>query len=338
MKNVSISLKFMVIAGLFGVFSLAVAAFSTSQMWSIDQRYSDLGAGPTHAAFSVNRAAQAILVLILAGVAALMGGSFVLMRMWGVSPMNALSRIMTRLAGGDLAAHVDGIDRGDELGGMARAVQVFKDAGLEKIRLETVAEDARRAAEEERQRNMLQSQDAAERQSAVVHAVALGLDHLSDGDLTFRLRDTFPSEYEKLRTDFNGAIDKTGRALEKIGNQVNDVSSVVVEIASSAQEQATGLHEVNTAVNQMDQITQQNAAMVEQSTAASHALLGESEELAKLIGQFRTSQSVGAAQQHVPAARPARAVPQAQPALKQVGPGGAVRQPTVEPDAGWDEF
>jgi methyl-accepting chemotaxis protein len=37
----------------------------------------------------------------------------------------------------------------------------------------------------------------------------------------------------------------------------------------------------------MDQVTQQNAAMVEQSTAASHALAEETEQLSLLIGQFQ---------------------------------------------------
>ena len=41
------------------------------------------------------------------------------------------------------------------------------------------------------------------------------------------------------------------------------------------------------AVNQMDQVTQQNAAMVEQSTAASHALAQETEELGHLTGRFQ---------------------------------------------------
>jgi methyl-accepting chemotaxis protein len=44
---------------------------------------------------------------------------------------------------------------------------------------------------------------------------------------------------------------------------------------------------VNVAVNQMDQVTQQNAAMVEQSTAASHGLAGEAQELARLVAQFQ---------------------------------------------------
>lgn len=54
-------------------------------------------------------------------------------------------------------------------------------------------------------------------------------------------------------------------------------------------EQSTYLHRVNVAVNQMDQVTRQNAAMIEESTAATHALAHESGELTRLIGQFRRS-------------------------------------------------
>ncbi|MBS0410425.1 MAG: chemotaxis protein, partial [Proteobacteria bacterium] len=81
-------------------------------------------------------------------------------------------------------------------------------------------------------------------------------------------------------------VGRTGKALERIVGQVAQLNSLVVEIAASTQEQAVGLNQVNTAVNQMDQVTQQNAAMVEQSTAASHALAQEAMTLAKLIAAF----------------------------------------------------
>ncbi len=82
-------------------------------------------------------------------------------------------------------------------------------------------------------------------------------------------------------------VGQTGQALERLVRQVGEINSVVSEIAASAQEQATGLGQVNTAVNQMDQMTQQNAAMVEQSTAASHTLLGEAQDMAGLIARFQ---------------------------------------------------
>ena len=81
-------------------------------------------------------------------------------------------------------------------------------------------------------------------------------------------------------------VGQTGAALERIAGQVTEISGVVSEIASSAQEQSLGLSQVNTAFNQMDQVTQQNAAMVQQATAAGHALAEKARELAKLVGQF----------------------------------------------------
>ncbi len=83
-------------------------------------------------------------------------------------------------------------------------------------------------------------------------------------------------------------VGETGQALGRIVAQVEQLNRLVSEIAASAQEQATGLAEVNAAVNQMDKVTQQNAAMVEQTTAASHSLAAEAEELARLVAQFQT--------------------------------------------------
>ena len=82
-------------------------------------------------------------------------------------------------------------------------------------------------------------------------------------------------------------VDQTGRALERILGEVVQINGLVAEIAASAEEQATGLQQVNIAVNQMDQVTQQNAAMVEESTAASHSLSREADNLTELMAQFR---------------------------------------------------
>jgi methyl-accepting chemotaxis protein len=45
----------------------------------------------------------------------------------------------------------------------------------------------------------------------------------------------------------------------------------------------------------MDQVTQQNAAMVEESTAASHALAREAQDLARLIGRFKVGEQAARA-------------------------------------------
>ncbi|WP_308238302.1 methyl-accepting chemotaxis protein [Phenylobacterium sp. J367] len=132
-------------------------------------------------------------------------------------------------------------------------------------------------------------------------------------------------------------VGETGEALTRIAAQVADITTVVSEIAASAQEQATGLHQVNTAVNQMDQVTQQNAAMVEQSTAASHSLAQEAEELSRLIGRFQVGET---AHQAPPARAPARtSAPVAQMRTVSTGSGAAARKPEPQADAdSWEEF
>ncbi|HEX8471198.1 MAG TPA: methyl-accepting chemotaxis protein [Brevundimonas sp.] len=84
-------------------------------------------------------------------------------------------------------------------------------------------------------------------------------------------------------------VRQAGSNLDKIANRVVHVGSLITEMAAASQEQATALREINTAVSHMDQVTQQNAAMVEQTTAASHALAQETEVLRQSVGRFRLS-------------------------------------------------
>jgi methyl-accepting chemotaxis protein len=85
-------------------------------------------------------------------------------------------------------------------------------------------------------------------------------------------------------------VAQTGAALTGIVGQVNEINRTMAEIAASSGEQARALDQVNSAINLMDQATQQNAAMVEESTAATHALANEAEELSRAIGRFKVGQ------------------------------------------------
>ena len=81
-------------------------------------------------------------------------------------------------------------------------------------------------------------------------------------------------------------VDEAGQALGQITARVVEMDQHVAQIAVSAQEQATGLQEINLAVTAMDRVTQQNAAMVEEATAAAHALHGEMDQLTRLMTKF----------------------------------------------------
>jgi methyl-accepting chemotaxis protein len=164
-------------------------------------------------------------------------------------------------------------------------------------------------------------------------------------------------------------VGDTGKALDAIVSEVQEINQHVHAIAEAAREQSAGLQEINTAVNSMDHGTQQNAAMVEESTAASHALATEAASLASLLGQFRMTgtdggQSFRSAPTHsassAPASRPAvrrpapaairvadetKSRPTASPAralgqkLKSAfGGGGPAAAAAPEKEADWTEF
>ncbi|WP_374472392.1 methyl-accepting chemotaxis protein [Phenylobacterium sp.] len=84
-------------------------------------------------------------------------------------------------------------------------------------------------------------------------------------------------------------VGQTGEALSGIAGEVAAIDGLVNEIAASAQEQSVGLAQVNTAVNQMDHLTQQNAAMVQQTTAATHTLKAQADDLGQLVAAFKVA-------------------------------------------------
>jgi methyl-accepting chemotaxis protein len=134
-------------------------------------------------------------------------------------------------------------------------------------------------------------------------------------------------------------VGKTGVALQELVGRVTEINDLVSEIAASAKEQSTALQEVNTAVNQMDQVTQQNAAMVEESTAASHALTQEAAELSRLISGFRVGEPEPARLVRAPAK--ARAAPPVVSQQKRVAAFAASQSRAAArssaPDD-WEEF
>lgn len=82
-------------------------------------------------------------------------------------------------------------------------------------------------------------------------------------------------------------VGQAGEALRQIAASVTGISDHVTEIVSSSAEQSASLTEVNTAMGQLDQVTQQNAAMFEETTAASHALVQQTDRLTAGIARFR---------------------------------------------------
>ncbi|MEM9838436.1 MAG: methyl-accepting chemotaxis protein [Pseudomonadota bacterium] len=97
-------------------------------------------------------------------------------------------------------------------------------------------------------------QKASDDQSSVVERLALALNRLSDGVLTFQLEDQFPAEYEQLRADFNVAIER--------------VRDVIGSIKSTAKGIKTGASEISQAADDLSKRTENQAATLEETAAA----------------------------------------------------------------------
>src|SRR5690606_2302190 len=132
-------------------------------------------------------------------------------------PVVAMTGAMRKLAGGDNSIEVPGVGRKDELGQMAGAVLTFKEAAIEKLRLEAEAAEQRRLAEEERARNEAEKAREAEEDRIAIEALGRGLSAMANGDLTHRFTAEVAPKAQQLKTDFNAAIAQLQDAMAKIG-------------------------------------------------------------------------------------------------------------------------
>jgi methyl-accepting chemotaxis protein len=165
-----------------------------------------------------------------------------------------MTHSMERLAQGQLDAEIPDLKRRDALGRMARAVQVFQAAGIEKQRLESQAEEMAARVAADRLAAEAERAAAAEQLQRVVSDVAGGLEKLAHGDLLFRLATPFNAAYEKLRLDFNAAMETLQATMQGIAANTLGVRS--------------GAGEITQASDDLSRRTEQQAASLEETAAA----------------------------------------------------------------------
>ncbi|HTK35630.1 MAG TPA: methyl-accepting chemotaxis protein, partial [Caulobacteraceae bacterium] len=170
------------------------------------------------------------------------------------APLTQITEAMDRLAQGDIESAVPDADRADELGGLARSFVAFRQTLIDKRVAEAEAAEQQRLVEDQRlQHDELRTAITAD-QATVVNAVAGGLAQLAGGDLVFRLTTPFPPAYEKLRQDFNEAMDRLQDAMTTISGAALGISAGADEISRSATD--------------LSQRTEQQAASLEETAAA----------------------------------------------------------------------
>ena len=125
----------------------------------------------------------------------------------------------------------------DEIGQIAKSLDVFRNAAIEKVRLEGEAADARAAREAEKAEEARQAQDA-------ITVLGDGLDRIARGDMSCQLDTPLASHFEQLRLDFNKAVGRLRDTLQAVKSNTNNMVSGTRQISSGSQDLA-GLTERN---------------------------------------------------------------------------------------------
>ena len=256
-----------------------------------------------------------LIALVVAGLAsALAAGALTLWisTMKTARPLAELSRRMQALASGDLEVDIRGLERKDEIGDMARTVQVFKEHAIERLQLEAAAAASRRSAEDERERSAAERSKAADEQAEVVRRLSVGLKTLAEGGLMARLGEGISPTYAQIRADFNEAVSKLSAAVEAVvasatamqdGSQA--ISAAADDLARRTEQQAASLEETAATLGQVtdtvrksadgadharavaaaaDKDAQKSAAVVRQAVEAMNAIAKSAQQITQIIG------------------------------------------------------
>lgn len=178
-------------------------------------------------------------------------------------PLTALEHTMSELAGGKLQANVPFTQRGDEIGSMARTVEVFKQNALKvKILEETQRGEAARTAAERKQA-MLDLADSFE------GSVKQVVDIVSSA----------ATEMEATSKNMAGMAESTNKMTGDLAQATSEAASNVNTVASAAEELSSSIAEITRQVQRSNEVSQD---AVKQAEAANETVRGLADNAQKI--------------------------------------------------------
>ncbi len=175
----------------------------------------------------------ALALLLGAGLAFVIGGGI-------VRPLSAMTSVMGKLAAGDHSVDIPARDNHDEIGDMARAVEVFKEHAVEVERLAR-EQEAARAAKERRSAAMEQyTQDFGSSISGVMATLAgsaEGMRHAADA--MAQAAKAVHGEAQSTAADAGKSsqdLTAVAAAVEELNASVGEISRQLAEATTVAQQ------------------------------------------------------------------------------------------------------
>ncbi|WP_114395831.1 methyl-accepting chemotaxis protein [Oleisolibacter albus] len=185
-----------------------------------------------------------------------------------VLALHALRTKMTALAGGDLAVTFPEAERRTEIGGMAQALQVFKENAQAKAALEAQQAEMARRAEEEKRRTTTQLADHFEQSvGGLIHDVAREAAGIQDrartmaqaADETGSLAAAAASATEQTSAN----VQTVAAATEELTSSIGEISRQAVESAQIAREAVKSAERANGKVEGLVAAVERIGAVVE---------------------------------------------------------------------------
>jgi methyl-accepting chemotaxis protein len=187
-------------------------------------------------------------------------------------PISAITQIMRRLATGEVGVEIPGVSRNDEIGAMARAVQVFKDNALERQRVAKEHSDATERAAADRKREMHQLADHFE--AAIGNIVGIV--------------SSSASELEATTGALTAMAETTGQLARKVATSSGQVFSHVHSISSATEEMTSAVEEISRRVEASTSITGQAVAQAKEADSSIGGLSRAAQRIGDIVKLITT--------------------------------------------------
>jgi methyl-accepting chemotaxis protein len=168
-----------------------------------------------------------------------------------IRPIAEMTAVMKGLAGGDLNVSVPALSRGDEVGAMARAVQVFKDNAQRVQSMESEQVGLKLKAEGDRKAAMQQMADGFDSAiGKIIHTVS-----------------TASSELESSAGQLTKTAEVTQMLSATVASASEQSSANAQSAAAAAEEMASSVSEISRQVQDSHKISREAVSQVEQTNA-----------------------------------------------------------------------
>lgn len=198
----------------------------------VDSTVAEASVVQTATLTNISDTSRFLLVLSLVGIVLGLAAALLLGRAISL-PVRRMTEAMRALADGNKTIEIPALGRGDEIGQMASAVQVFKENAIRVERLTAEQAEQKRRAEEERKLALRKMADAFESQvGSVVQAVTAAAVQLQ---ASARQMAATASETSTQATTVASASEQASGNVQTVASATEELSSSINEIAGQVE-------------------------------------------------------------------------------------------------------